>query len=292
MAGSTVMPMVKVRRATPEDSAVCGRICFEAFATINRRHGFEPELPNVEVAVGLLGMLLSHPGFYCVVAESDGRIVGSNCLDERSLIAGIGPITIDPEAQNRSVGRMLMRAVMDRARERNFPGIRLLQAAFHNRSLSLYTKLGFDTREPISAMQGGPIKRTVEGCVVRQATEEDLAAANRLCEKVHGHNRGGELRDGIREGTAVVVERHQRITGYASAFGYFGHAVAECNLDLQALISAAESFGGPGMLVPTRNSDLFRWCLENGLRVVHPMTLMTIGLYNEPKGAYLPSILY
>jgi hypothetical protein len=32
--------------------------------------------------------------------------------------------------------------------------------------------------------------------------------------------------------------------------------------------------------------------LTNGLRVVEPMTLMTLGLYNEPAGAYLPSILY
>lgn len=46
------------------------------------------------------------------------------------------------------------------------------------------------------------------------------------------------------------------------------------------------------ILVPTRNAALFRWCLENGLRVVQPMTLMTIGLYNEPAGAYLPSILF
>jgi len=227
-----------------------------------------------------------------VVAESEGRIVGSNCLDERSVIAGIGPITIEPDAQNRSIGRMLMQAVIGRARERNFPGIRLLQAAFHNRSLSLYTKLGFDVREPMSVMQGPAIKRTVEGCVVRPAREEDLAASNRICEKVHGHSRGGELRDGIGHSTAVVVERHNRITGYASAFGYFGHAVAECNIDLKALIAAADSFGGPGIIVPTRNSDLLRWCLENGLRVVHPMTLMTIGLYNEPVGAYLPSILY
>ena len=30
----------------------------------------------------------------------------------------------------------------------------------------------------------------------------------------------------------------------------------------------------------------------NGLRLVHQMTLMTIGLYNEPSGAYLPSVLY
>lgn len=37
---------------------------------------------------------------------------------------------------------------------------------------------------------------------------------------------------------------------------------------------------------------LFQWCLEHDLQVVQPMTLMTVGLYNEPAGAYLPSILY
>jgi GNAT superfamily N-acetyltransferase len=292
MSSPTATPAVEIRRAKPEDAALCGDICFEAFAAINRQHGFAPDLPTAEVGVGLVGMLFSNPAFYCVVAESGGRILGSNCLDERSVIAGVGPITVVPDAQNRSVGRLLMEAVMQRARERNFPGIRLLQAAFHNRSLSLYTKLGFAVREPISTMQGPPIKKTVEECVVRPSTEDDLAAANQICERVHGHTRAGELRDGIREGTAVVVERHKRITGYASAFGYFGHAVAECNLDLKALIAAADAFGGPGILVPTRNSDLLRWCLENRLRVMHPMTLMTVGLYNEPVGAYLPSILY
>jgi hypothetical protein len=47
---------------------------------------------------------------------------------------------------------------------------------------------------------------------------------------VHGHSRTGELRDGIGQGTGLVVERHSRITGYASAFGCLGHAVDESNL--------------------------------------------------------------
>ena len=59
-----------------------------------------------------------------------------------------------------------------------------------------------------------------------------------------------------------------------------------------ALIGAAPRVEGPGFLLPTRNSELFRWCLAQGLRVVQPMTLMSLGLYNEPKGAFLPSILY
>jgi GNAT superfamily N-acetyltransferase len=276
----------------PADADACGRICFEAFAAIADQHNFPRDFPAPEVGVGLLQMLFSHPGFFSVVAESDGRIVGSNCLDERSAIAGIGPVTISPHTQNQGVGRLLMEAVLDRARERGFPGVRLLQATYHNRSLSLYTKLGFIAREPISLMQGTPLKRGIEGCTVRPAGEKDLPATNSVCERVHGHTRLGELRDSIAQGTALVVERNGAITGYASGFGYFGHAVAESNLDLKALLSAANDFGQPGTLVPTRNTDLFRWCLENGLRVIQPMTLMTIGLYNEPTGAYLPSILY
>jgi len=283
---------VKLRRATSEDANICGRICYEAFAAINSEHNFALELPAPEAGVGLLGMLFSHPGFYCLVAESEGRIVGSNCLDERSAIPGVGPVSVAPDVQNRSIGRILMQAVIDRAQERAFPGVRLLQATYHNRSLSLYAKLGFDAREPMSVMQGPPVRRAIEGCTVRAATENDLNAANRVCHRVHGHSRSGELGDGIRQGTALVVERRGKITGYASAFGYLGHAVGESNLDLQALIAAADGFGWPGIIVPTRNSELFRWCLESGLRVVHPMTLMTIGLYNEPVGAYLPSVLY
>ena len=292
MSSIAPTPSVVIRRATPADAPAAGTICYQAFAAINQAHGFAPELPSAEVGQGLLAMLFSHPGFYGVVAESGGRIIGSNCLDERSTIAGVGPITIDPDAQNQQVGRLLMNAVLDRARERRFPGVRLLQAAFHNRSLSLYTKLGFDTREPISAMQGPAILKQVEGCAVRNVTAADVEACNRLCERVHGHSRAGELSDAVAQGGARLVERYGRITGYASGFGYFAHAVGESNLDLQALISSAAAFEGPGILIPTRNSELFRWCLANGLRVMHPMNLMTVGLYNEPAGAYLPSVLY
>jgi len=283
---------VTIRQAVPEDAAFCGRICYEAFATINRSHNFPPEMPEADHAIGLLGMLFNHPGFYCVVAELEGRVVGSNCLDERSIIAGIGPITVDPSAQNRNVGKLLMQAVLERTRERKFVGTRLVQAAFHNRSLSLYTKLGFDTREPLSVMHGAALGIKIPGCEVRPAQESDLEACSLVAEAVHGHNRLGEVRDGLSRGSAMVVERHGSLTGYATAFGYFGHAVALSNLDLMALIGAAPEISRPGILVPTRNSELFRWCLNSGLRVVQPMTLMTTGLYNEPTGAYLPSILF
>jgi hypothetical protein len=168
----------------------------------------------------------------------------------------------------------------------------LVQAAYHNRSLSLYTKLGFDTREPLSTIQGAPLGGTVASHQVRAAQEADVDGCNALCLKVHGHERGNELRDAIKQGTATLVEHDGRITGYATMIGFFGHAVCECNEDLKALIGAAKEFPGPGFLLPTRNSELLRWCLANGLRVVQPMTLMSTGLYNVPAGVFLPSVVF
>ncbi len=282
---------LNMRRATLEDAAVLGQINYDAFKAIGDAHNFPPDFPSVEHAVGTVRSLISNPGVYTVVAEADGTIAGSNFMDERNPIAGIGPISVDPSVQNQSIGRQLMENVLERVRARNFAGVRLVQTAYHNRSLCLYTKLGFETREPLSVMQGKPLNLKMPGYDVRAARESDLDACNRLCVRVHGHHRGGELHEAIQHGGATVVERLGRITGYATAIAFFGHAVGESNDDIRALIGAAPAFLGPGILVPTRNGELFRWCLGNGLRLVQQTTLMTIGLYNEPSGAYLPSIL-
>jgi predicted N-acetyltransferase YhbS len=283
---------VVIRRATPADAEVCGRICFEAFGALAEKHNFPNDFPAPEIPAQVLSTMFSHPSFFCVVAERDGKVVGSNCLDERAPIAGVGPITIDPSAQNHSAGRQLMQAVMTRAAETKLAGVRLVQAAYHNRSLSLYAKLGFVVREPLACMQGTPIQKTPVGYQVRPAEPSDLGACNDLCVRVHGHDRGGELKDAIQQGTAVVAESEGRIKAYASSIAFSGHAVGEANRDLQALIAAATEFQGPGILIPIRNAGLFRWCLESGLRVVQLMTLMTMGLYNEPAGAYMPSVLF
>jgi predicted N-acetyltransferase YhbS len=283
----------QIRLMKREDVETCGRICYEAFKAIAEAHNFPPDFPSPEAAAGLLSQLLSRDDVYSVVAEIEGRVVGSNFLWESAVVAGVGPITVDPSVQNGAIGRRLMDAVMQRAQEeQRFAGVRLVQAAYHNRSLALYTKLGFDTREPLSIIQGAALGIEIHGHKVRPARKADLEACNKLCLKIHGHERGNELLFAIRQETATVVEHGGRITGYATEVGFLGHAVAESDEDMKALIGAARSFSGPGFLLPTRNSDLLRWCLEKGLRVVMPMTLMSTGLYNEPNGAFLPSVVY
>lgn len=281
-----------LRPGTPADAERCGAICYVAFKTIADRHHFPPDFPSPQAAVASTERRLSHAGYYGVVAELEGRVVGSAFLDERLAIASVASITVDPAAQDRMVGHRLMEAVLQRAAERRYPGVRLVQAAYHVRSLALYAKLGFEVRESLVAMQGPPLALPVPGYTVRRATKGDVDECDALCVRVHGHDRRVELVEAIERGRATVVEHADRLTGYATGLGFSGHVVGEGNDALRALIGAASEFGGPGFLLPTRNGAVFRWCLEHGLRIVQPMTLMSIGLYNEPQGVFLPSIVY
>ncbi len=129
-----------------------------------------------------------------------------------------------------------MEAVIERSQQRGAAGVRLVQAAFNNRSLSLYASLGFDIREPLEVMQGRTRERSIPGCTVRPATVADLPACNALSHRVHGFDRGTELAQAIQQGGSLVVERGGRITAYASYLAFFGHTTAESNQDLQALI--------------------------------------------------------
>ena len=281
---------VSIRPAESKDLDACARVCYRAFRAIAERHGFPPDFDSDESARLALATFASNPLTYGVVAERGGEVVGSTFIHDRRPVAGVGPVTVDPSAQDAGLGRRMMEAVLDWAWEREFPAIRLVQSAYHTRSLALYTSLGFDVREPLSCFQGLPIREFVPGCEVRPATAEDLTSCDGLCEAVHGFARRFELTRGVERGVAMVVERGGRITGYASEVAFWGHGVAETDEDLKALIAAAPSVGGPGFLVPARNAALLRWCLARGLRIVQPMTLMTFGWYREPTGAYFPSV--
>jgi predicted N-acetyltransferase YhbS len=281
---------LKIRTATLADVPAMAQICYDAFADISGQHGFPADFPHVDAAIAYLSDCVSHEELYSIVAEQDGRVVGSNVLDERNPIRAIGPITVDTSHQDGQVGRALMAAVLSRVSEREALGVRLVQVAYNGRSLALYTKLGFEAREPLACFQGTVPGPAVPGYAVRAATSDDRDALNALCGRVHGHARPGELDDAIAKGTAKLVMRDSRITGFATSIAYFGHGVAETNDDLQALITATPEMGGPGLLIPVRNAALMRWCLSQGLRISQTLTLMSRGLYNEPTGAWFPSI--
>lgn len=283
-----------LRPITPADAQACGRIIYEAFHEIAQRHGFAPDFPSIEAGTGLAQDFIRHPNIYGVVCEQEGRVVGSNFLDERSIIRGVGPITVDPACHGRGIGRCLMEGVLTRAQ--GSEGVRLVQDAFNLASCALYTSLGFDVKEPLMLMQGRPRSHPPAGYTVRPMQAIDLEACDALGASVHGFGRAVELQDALRAFTPFVAFRQGTLRAYASAVTFWpmNHGVAETDTDMQALIlGAAAAVAKPlALLVPTRRHAFFRWCLSEGLRALKPMTLMAQGSYEEPRGAFYPSVIW
>lgn len=289
----TPAPAVALRAAEPADAEACGRIMYLAFRRIAESRGFPPDFPSVEAAVGLARASIGDSEVFGVVATADGAVIGSNFLTEGDPIRGVGPITVDPACQGAGVGRRLMQAVIERGA--SAPGVRLVQAAYNTVSISLYAALGFDPREPLMLMAGQPRDRSAPGAAVRPMRSEDVAAADALCAEVTGFPRSTEVRAAIAAGTAVALERDGRLAGYMTAPGFWilNHAVAASEADLRALLLGAAAEDRPlSFLMPIRRAALFRWALDQGLRVVQPLTLMSRGEYREPRGGYLPSVYY
>ena len=201
---------VKLRPIAPADADACGQIIYKAFCGIADRHLFPHDFQSAEQTAGFAQMLINNPSVYGVAAEKDGRFVGSNFLWEQNEIAGVGPITVDPNEQTGGVGRFLMQDVIERGRDAR--GIRLVQDAFNSASMSLYASLGFDVVEPLVLIEGAVSGDAPSAVEVRPIAEEDYAACDELCRRVHGFSRVEELRAFAQVMPAFVAVRDNRVT--------------------------------------------------------------------------------
>ena len=285
------MADVLIRRAIPADAGACAEVMFAAFESLATRHAFpiEPETPEF-TGVQMESMLVTD-GIYGLVAEQDGNVVGSAFADERGRIVGIGPVTVAPGVQGGGVGRTLMESLLHRSAERDVAGVRLVQTAYNYRSLSLYAKLGFAVREPLSVFQGPPPRRSRPA-----ATSASPPARTSRCATtyVSGYTATTATAN---YATGSTPAWHKWSSAGARSPGMrrvaaTSHAVGDTDEDVIALLAGAELIVGLGVLVPSRNTRLMAWCLHSGLQLVQQSTLMTIGLYNEPRGSWLPSVGY
>jgi GNAT superfamily N-acetyltransferase len=287
---------ITLRQPMPADGPAVQRLVFEAFASIHDRHQFPRDFPTLESAGGLANAWLNHPKVWGVLAERDRKIVGCNFLDHRNSVPAVGPVCVDPKEQGGGIGRMTMEAVIEHGRQMGAKSIRLCQDAFNTASMSLYTSVGFNVNEPLVLFSGKATAAVSPGANVRPMREGDLPACGDLCRRIHGFDRNGELVDCLKMVKPFVVERDGELTAYLAApsFYVFNHAVAQTPQDMKDLIAGASAQAAESLvfLVPTRNSEFFRWCLAQRLRVVKPMTLMTWGEYRDPRGWWCPSVEY
>jgi GNAT superfamily N-acetyltransferase len=285
-----------VRPIEQNDAEICGKIGYEAHKTISSAHGYHSEQPSEEFGIGLIKRLLDNPNSWGVLAERQGKTLGSIFLHKfpPSPVVVIGPLTVHPSSEG-GVGKKLMYAALDYARKQNHNQIRLVQSPSHIRSFVLYTKTGFYLREPLFLMEGQPLNISINksSTAVRPVHDDsDIFECNGLCMLTYGFSREMELRQAKDQGVATMIERDGVITGYAAGIGIFGHAVAKSNEDLKSLIANASAILGPGFFVPARNHEIINWLLEKGFQIGWPANLMTIGPYQEPQIPFLPSLAY
>ena len=283
-----------IRSATDADIEACGRICYEGFRAVNERHGFASIFSSVEAATQRIAALIQHGGVFSVVAESqdDGTILGFSFLSERDPVRAIGPIVVDPAVHARGVGRRLMQAVLQRAREAR--SVRLLQESYNLHSFALYASLEFEAREAFLVMEGQPnISEIGFRWQIRPVTEADIQECESLHQSAHGYSRSNELREAQ---AAIVAVRDGRVRAYLTAPTNWlaNHGVAETDEDMRALlVGAARVAGQPlSFLLPVGCTTLLRWCFAHGFRPTRPMTLMTKGDYQKPRIPYCPSVSY
>lgn len=283
--------------AREEHGPDLARICFEAFGRLQDRHGVARDFVSVDVAYMMVGMMLSRPdaaGFTAVDSAS-GRILGSNFLLFSDAVAGVGPITVDPECQSKGVGRLLMLAVMEEARRRRIEQVRLLQECINTTSLSLYAKLGFDWQDSCALMDPstGDLQRRASTGAIRPMTEGDLDAVAAISKRQYHASRRNEVAACLRmQFPAFVLEDGSEVRGYFLP-GLLGHGFAAepgqlADLVIHAGMHSPEMFHR--VLVPLSENHLHRELLNRGCRTVKLMSYMTTGEFTRPVGAWVPCI--
>jgi ribosomal protein S18 acetylase RimI-like enzyme len=281
---------IELRQATAADVPELGRIVYEAFKDIAESHGFPPDFPSVEFANGVTGLLIQQEQVYSIAAVDGDAPKGSNHLEMWDDVAGIGPISVDLSAQGGGIGKTLMEDVIKHARESGFDRIRLMQDSFNMRSLALYASLGFDVKEPVAYIE---LNAAIGAHAnVRPAAPADFGAMDALCREIYGISRKNEIATLTQAGFPAFVFDGGRVRGYLVATA-IGHGVAESDDIMLALYASLGATIPDSMSnLPMRSGALYRRALHAGHRNRKVMNLMAIGPYDDPKGTWVPGVLF
>jgi predicted N-acetyltransferase YhbS len=283
---------IELIRPVAADGEALADVCYRAFKDISEKHGYESDFYNIEFAQMVISGCIANESGYSVAARVDGTLVGSNFFSFTDEVAGVGPVSVDPPRQSAGIGRALMKDLLREAKERGIERVRLMQDAFNMTSLALYASLGFDTRHPVVLLDPAPERHPD----VRPMTPDDLDSVESLSRDIYKVSRRDDAGQHIGRGPfkPFVRERNGRVVGYF-VIGMPGHGCAESDDDLLALAQHAATEAPPEIarcFCPLRESSLYRKFLAAGFRNRKVMNLMTLGPYDEPEGAWMPSVGY
>ena len=203
MEGNTMNLTLRLGR--PDDTHRCGTIFYEAFKVIAEYHGFPRDSSGPERGIANFARWLSHPGYHVIVTELDGHIVGSNVLDERSTIVGLGPLRSILRSKTARSGANLCRPYSSGWRSARLLGCGWSKLPITTGLSPCIRRWASKSASRLSRYRA-TIGRAGSWPHGTSGHRGDLDGCNALCRRIHGHDRGGELLDAMQRGTATVVE--------------------------------------------------------------------------------------
>ena len=286
---------IVIRPMTAADVPVVGKLIAVAFNDVFQRHGFPAPWPEPQEAEVVPSLYASYPGARGFVAQRDGRVVGSGFALVRGDNAGIGPVSVAPEAQGSGAGRAIMECLLEEVRDCS--SVRLIQEAFNTVSFSLYSKLGFVVRDvaPLLVAENPQPKPPANPPAVRPMTPSDLESVAALDERLTGMCRQRDFALLLGFASQLVCERDGRLTGFLcrAPFGdstLLAPAAAEELDDLKALLCRVVQLPGPRLthLRPTASQpEVLRYVFDSGFVISNIGTYMVRGEWQPPRGAHL-----
>jgi ribosomal protein S18 acetylase RimI-like enzyme len=136
----TDIPVSVLTAATPDDVEAIGRL----LAQVSSRPG--PPLTAERV-----GAVLQTPATAVLVARLDGQIAGMASLLTLTTFAGgsayVEEVAVDTAARGRGVGRALLLALLELARQRGIRFVDLTSRPAREAANALYRSVGFEQRQ-------------------------------------------------------------------------------------------------------------------------------------------------
>jgi ribosomal protein S18 acetylase RimI-like enzyme len=274
----------RIRPIETVDQPFVADVIFEAFSDLDKRHNVPAFLTDREDAIKVASRLFGLTKIRGYAADSDGKIVGVGFLHDLGPAGyGISPLAVDPRSQAQGAGQAILERIIEDA---GLATIRLLQDAFNNAALGLYSRYGFVVREHATVIRGRPTG-SVKDIVIAQ--ENDLAGRSEALHRhVVGFNRPAFPT------RPFMAKRDGEVVGFIAPGADYPFAAALEEATLKPLIAtlAATLDRDVTVAIPAPQHETIRWMLDQGGRVVRSMNLMVRGPYARPNGARLHSGSY
>lgn len=131
-----------IRRFEEGDSAAC-RALWAELTRWHRELYDDPTIGGDDPGSGFDGYLNEFGDSRLWVAEREGSVVGFAGLIVRGNQAEVEPVVVATDARGQSIGRTLVRAVVDVARTEGFAQVKASPVARNAQAIGFFHQLGF-----------------------------------------------------------------------------------------------------------------------------------------------------